>query len=380
MSEKFRKIPRKVNNSSKKEIDFRKKALRAVNAKELINLGLLILLILIVSLTVFTIYINSVEIKITDKTPGILVKALELNKRIFQKDARPAAIVNGESISSLDLEARYSLLPEEYKQLISKESLLSQLIDEKILLQECAKENIVVTDQELSDQIASLLMQSQLTREDLDKSLAGKNLTYADLEDFTRKELLLTKLLNKNVVSKVNVLDTDIKDFYYSNTKEFTIPRSANVSHLLICHNESLRCVSNLTKDQAKKRINDLKLMLNSTNFNFIAFQYSDEPAAKMTYGSLGFVSSEDPFDKTFLNATFSLKTGEVSMPVETVFGFHLIKVIEMKDEEVLKLESVYDQINKTITTSIQKKVFAGYIEGLRNSSIIVNFIENKKK
>jgi parvulin-like peptidyl-prolyl isomerase len=378
MAEKFKKIPRRISNDHKKEIDFRKKALRAVNAKEIINIGLIALLVLIVSAAIFTIYINTTQIKITENTPELLKKALELNRKIFQKQLKPAAIVNGEAITSVDLEARYNLLPEQYKQSVSKEALLSQLIDEKILLQESIKEGISVTDEELANQISSLLMQSQLTKEDLEKSLKSKNLSYSDLEEFTRKELLLTKLLNKNVVSRISILDTDIKDFYYSNTEEFTIPKSANVSHLLICHNESIRCVSNLTKKEAKEKISKIKAMINATNFNEIAFKYSDEPAAKISFGSLGFVSSQDPFDKTFLNATFSLKTGEVSMPVETVFGYHLIKIIEMKEEEVLKLESVYDQINQTISGSLQKKMFTSYMEEIRNSSVIVNLLETK--
>jgi parvulin-like peptidyl-prolyl isomerase len=197
-----------------------------------------------------------------------------------------------------------------------------------------------------------------------------------DVKIFYQKEITLGKLLKIEVFDKVSVTDKDIERYYEQNLDLFKIPESVNVSHILICHNESLRCVSNLTKEEAKQKALLVRSKINKTNFAQIAYEYSDEPGAKETYGNLDWVSIEDPFDQTFMNATFALATGEVSKPVETVFGYHIIKVFEKKQEQQLNVSVVTDQINQTLSGEKQQELFSNYLSQVRNNSVVINFME----
>jgi parvulin-like peptidyl-prolyl isomerase len=94
--------------------------------------------------------------------------------------------------------------------------------------------------------------------------------------------------------------------------------------------------------------------------------------------GSLGFISEEDPFDPTFLAATFELNEGEISQPIETVFGYHLIAVFEKREAGMLELETVYEQINQTLLMEQQTTLYNDYIADLRENAEIIYFLDEE--
>jgi parvulin-like peptidyl-prolyl isomerase len=368
-------IPKKDSNG-KKDSQLRKRAISAIRTKQLINLGLLLVLIVIVGVGAMFIYLNTISVKVDASTPGFVKKIVELNNKLVQAKPTPAAVVNGEEISLKELESRYNLVPSDYKSLITKEEILSQMIDEKLLLQEAAKLNITASEEEVSLRIKTLLEENQITEAQFEEAITSKGLTLDTVRVFYSKETILTKLLNLEILSKIEISDKTIRKYYDNNQDLFKIPASVNVSHILICHNESLRCSSNLTKEEAFSQAEKVRGMIKPDNFAEMALEYSNEPAAKITQGNLGWVSMESPFDKTFMNATFALGTGNVSAPVETVFGYHLIKVFEKREEGLLNLSSVYDQINKTLAQEKQTEVFGVYLSEVKNQSTVINYLE----
>ncbi len=382
MENKIKELPKKKvsNSNGKKEAELRKEAIGIIKKKYIMNIGLSVLLVLVVAFGVSLIYLNSIE-----KLPAFLEKNTlaqklsQLNENLFKRSEKLAAVVNQEKISMKDLDERYALVPPMYQQFITKEDVLTQMIDERVLLQEAKKMNYTATQEEIDEKIGLLLEQNQIIREEFEAAIESKNLTLGDVEDFYEKEILLGKLLDINVFMKIKISDTDIKDYYFRHPEIFTIPESINVSHILVCHNESQRCVSNLTKEEALEKAEDVKEEIDDENFAEIALEYSDEPAAKMTRGNLGWVSKEDPFDKTFMEAAFGLEEEEVSNPIETIFGYHLIKVFEKRPQEVLNLTTVYDQINQTLNSEKEKEIYNSYIGELRNESEIINYLEIKE-
>ena len=387
-----KQIPRKktTKKSSKQ------KALKVIRKRQIVNIGLTLILLFVV-LTGFTIfYMNSIDkapkrpvfitkivsifninnVEETSDDSPFLTKIYEINNEIFPKPDELAATVNYEDITMPELNKRYDLFPPEYKQVISIENVLDQMIDELILLQEAKKSNIEVRDEEIDEFITTMLVQNQRTMEEFEESLESTGMTIDEAREYYMKSILLNKLLNQTIFSLIDVSDVDIQDYYYTNSEQFSVPESVNVSHILICHNESLRCVSNLTKEESLKRVEDVVLMINSTNFGALASEYSNEPGAELSHGNLGWVTKETPFDKVFLDTTFTLGVDEFTGPIETVFGFHIIKVFDSKPEELIELETVYDQINYTLTAEQQTELLLEYISGLRNESDIITYLD----
>ncbi len=95
-------------------------------------------------------------------------------------------------------------------------------------------------------------------------------------------------------------------------------------AHILICYEGAANCSSGLTKDEAYAKIEALKKIATPQNFAQLAKENSTEPGADQSGGELGWFGRSDMV-KPFADEVFSQKTGTISDPVETEFGYHLI-------------------------------------------------------
>ncbi len=122
--------------------------------------------------------------------------------------------------------------------------------------------------------------------------------------------------LFKATTDGVNVSDKQIKDYYEQNKDQFTEIRT---SHILV------------EKESTAKEIE--KELKNGADFADLAKKYSTDKVSAAEGGDLGYLSGESKdMDPTFLAAALKLKKGEISTPVKTVFGYHIIKVTDIKE------------------------------------------------
>jgi parvulin-like peptidyl-prolyl isomerase len=178
---------------------------------------------------------------------------------------------------------------------------------------------------------------------------------------------MISKVLN------VSVSPEEIRDYYEENSDQFKRPEQVRASHILICHAESLRCESDLTKEQAKAKAEEVLAMINETNFADLAKQFSQDPGSSARGGDLGFFSRTQMVS-AFSEVAFSLDVGEVSNIVETDFGFHIIKVTNKMPETVLSFEQVKDFINETLTNQAVKQAYDELVESLKAQATIQVF------
>ena len=194
--------------------------------------------------------------------------------------------------------------------MFTKETLLRQLIADRLILQEAKNENIEVSDEEFSqilDQAVSGLPQG-ITLEQL-----AENQGFS-LDEFKVKimeQLIVKRYLDKNVVVK-NVGLNEANAFFDTNKEKLKKPEMVNASHILV---------------KTKAEADDIILKLKSgTSFEELAKENSLDPGTKMNGGNLGYFG-KGQMVKEFETIAFNLKVGEISEPVQTEFGFHIIKV-----------------------------------------------------
>ncbi len=145
------------------------------------------------------------------------------------------------------------------------------------------------------------------------------------IENF--KERMLAQLSIMDLLKNVKISDEDAKKFYDEHTKEyFTEPEKIHAAHILVSDDASSSDV--ISKIQAEIK--------NGVSFDELAKKYSIEPGSDSTGGDLG----EFPrgvMVPEFENAAFNLKTpGEISEPVKTKFGWHIIKLEGIIPEKIL--------------------------------------------
>lgn len=172
------------------------------------------------------------------------------------------------------------------------------------------------------------------------------------VEDF-RKLTLISTLLEKEIEDKAKVTDKDIKDYYDANKKNFMSNNEVRASHILVKSEEDAVKIL----DQIKK----------GGNFAKIAKASSLDAGSAKNGGDIGFFSRGQMVPE-FERAAFSLKVGEVSGPVKTQYGFHIIKVTGRKEGNIVEFEKVRPVLTQRLTAEKQKQVFDTYVNELKNS------------
>jgi peptidyl-prolyl cis-trans isomerase C len=197
-----------------------------------------------------------------------------------------------------------------------------------------------------------LVKRELLYKEALKKGL-DKDQEYVKKLDEFKKITLVGLLLQKEIEAKVKVSDQDVKDYYEKNKDKFAPVTQIRASHILV-----------KTEEEAKKIEERLK---KGEDFAAIAKKTSIDTASAKNGGDLGYFS-KDQMVPEFESAAMRLKKGEISEPVKTKYGYHIIKVTDKKMGQVVEFEKTKNLISQNLMAEKQKEVFDSYIEGLKKS------------
>jgi len=138
---------------------------------------------------------------------GIIIVAVILIKILSVSSA--AATVNGEKITEKEVNEYYDRIPEQYQQFITKSDILDQIVSEKILLQEASKQNIAAADNEVDGLINDAIQQNNLSQKEFEQRLKEQGLSLAEMKEYYKNQLTITKLLNKTIFANLNSSDQD---------------------------------------------------------------------------------------------------------------------------------------------------------------------------
>jgi peptidyl-prolyl cis-trans isomerase D len=168
-----------------------------------------------------------------------------------------------------------------------------------------------------------------------------------------------------DVARQVNVPPAELQSYYEQNKASFTEPEQRRTSHILLTAGEG---GSAKDKEGARKLAQELlaKVKARPDDFARLAQEYSKDPGSAAKGGDLGFFG-RGMMVKPFEEAAFGLKPGEISDVVETEFGFHLIRVTEVKGGKVPPFEQVKDKIEATFRQQQAQKRFAEAAEQFTN-------------
>ena len=210
---------------------------------------------------------------------------------------------------------------------------------------------IEVTDKDVDKKLADL--KKELFQGDEKKfraALAREGLTEEQAREEVRDRLIQERLYKK-VTEDVKVTDADIEKYYEKNKAQFTQPATRNVRHILV---------------KEKSRADDIHAELeNGASFASLARRYSQDTTTKKQGGKLPVTkgSTVPPFDKT----AFSLEKGEVSEPVKTQFGWHIIEALSaVKPEKVTPLSQVKDSIKNQLLQQKKNEALDSWLKQLK--------------
>jgi peptidyl-prolyl cis-trans isomerase SurA len=323
--------------------------------------------------------------------PALLLAAIAIVAGCHKgAPAGVVATVNNHPITKDELEKNYKMQPmanpevSEDEAEIQKLDLLGKMIEAEIMLQRAEKLGLLVTDADVEAKYNEL--KAPYTVEDFDKQLKSRNMTVADLKTQLRKELSIQKLLNKEIASRINITDADVKSFYTANQKGFNFAEPQFHMMQIVVTPGPDPAVRNLKNDkaqndeQAHKKIEAILARLTQgEDFVSLAQNYSEDPATIQNGGDLGFLP-ESAFDKTnpeLRKLVFSLQPGQLSPILHTQDGYRLLKMIsrEPAGQRDLNDPRVSQTIRERLINRKDQLLKSAYYETARNEAKVVNYL-----
>src|SRR5215469_7095694 len=307
------------------------------------------------------------------------------------------ARVNGKNITRADLEKYYKLQVRAESQQQPQQqnddpvqadstrlNVLDQLIQRQILLQQSEKDGVLATDDEVNEKLTEF--RSPYTAEEFQKMLQQRGMTEDDERYEIRVNLTQQKLINKQVSSKINISDTDIKAYYDSHKSEFNlIEPQYQVAHIFVAINGDPQATGDKPHSQAdaQQKIQMIENRLRSGEaFDSLAQRYSEDPSTRNTGGEIGAPMPESALarsDPAIRDAVLKLKPGQVSAPVlvrTPVPGYELVKLIarEPAGQHELSDPEVQQFIRERLRSTREQLLTAAYSEVVRNQAKVENF------
>ena len=238
-----------------------------------------------------------------------------------------------------------------------EQSYLATLIRRAVLTPEATERDIEVTDDEVQAQLDDIRGEFA-SPSAFEEALKEQGLTLAQLEQLVADRALEQKLRDQ-ITADLAPSDSEVEAFYRANIAQF---QENKVQHILVGEKALARDVSGQLQDAAKAQVSKL--------FADLAKRFSTDKSNKNDAGKLGFFSQGE-FVPEFEEAANALEIGEISDPVKTEFGFHVIWVTDRRETPV---DQVRDQIVAQITGTDADTVWQRWVvTAYRDAEVEVN-------
>jgi len=313
--------------------------------------------------------------------------------------AEVMATVNGKQILASELDRAYKQsldasapAPSKEEAAIRRLSSLRGLIQEEIMQQRAVKLNLIATDEEVDAKLTDF--KAPFTQEEFDRKLKERNQTLADLRQDIRHELTKSKLLNKEIESRINITDSDISNYYNAHKSEFNpIEPQYHLARILVT-GQPAKQVTNLQNSkagndaEAKKKIQQLRGRLDAgEDFAAVAAKYSEDPTSAASNGDLGLIDESDLATQPDVYAAINkLKAGQTTdiLPLVQVegntrktVGYQIFLLIEKRPagQQAMTDPRVQNRIRQLLRNNQAQLLQAAYLEMLYNDAKIHNYL-----
>lgn len=280
----------------------------------------------------------------------LIVSLVCLVLTLFQPDAFSAekeqssdiiATVNGKNITQEMLVIRLKNFTDTAPETLNaiRQEIIDQLITDILLEEFIDKQGLIVTPEEIEREVVQIRNNISGSQKNAFQSLEQILVSIGSNIDEFKKSVKYSIALEKYFRNKFD--DKTLKNYFKEN-KDIFDGGSVKVSHILI-DTRNMKTQEEIS--HALEQIKNIKSEIDrGAAFDEIAKKYSNCPSAQ-NGGNLGFIQRKGNFAESFLDTAFSLKVDQVSEPVQTEYGYHLIKVTEKKEGTNIQFEDVREKV-----------------------------------
>ncbi|MGD0436271.1 MAG: peptidylprolyl isomerase [Bryobacteraceae bacterium] len=325
--------------------------------------------------------------------PALLLTLLLLSmtgcKRATSENV--AATVNGRAITYSDLDKQFQAQftasaerPSDDQMVIQKLEVLRTLIDNEIMLQRAEKLGLMATDADVESRFAEL--KAPYTQEEFQRQLAARKMSADDMKAQIKRDLSVTKLINKEITSHISISDKDVTAFYNANKSSFNFPEpQVHLAQILVTPtpDPNVRNMKNdkaQNDDQARKKIDMLVArMRQGEDFGMLAQNFSEDPTSAPNGGDLGFVpdSALEKANPDIRKAIQAASPGQITGVVKAPEGYRVFKIYskEPAGQRELTDPRVQQNIRETLLNRKDQLLRAAYYEVARDEAKVANYL-----
>ncbi len=259
-----------------------------------------------------------------------------------------------------------------------KGQIIQKVVDRELIDRAIQDADIEVTDEQLDERLdeikaefaeANAQVEGQMGT--IDDVVAKMGISKEEFRETVRESLAIEQLLVERGMEYPS--DEELAEFYDENQQAFERPAQIHARHILIRAEEGDEAAS----EEAKKRAQELreKATAEGADFAEIAKEHSEGPSAKVG-GDLGWFEG-GRMAPDFEDAAFGLEKGEVSEPVRTQFGWHIIQKVDEREAGLVPFEEVKPQLQNKMRSERVQEALESLVDELRQETEVELHPEN---
>ena len=283
----------------------------------------------------------------------------------YEDTSDPIALINDGQITTREFEEQFSSFLQQQQQqqgelaahhyLALRSNVLDNLVEQELIQQEAEQKGFVdeVSDEDIENEIDEIIAQGMVgSRDELEQALQYSGITMEEFNEQMKAQLAMQKMAEEKL-AEAEISDEEIAEKIEEQGSE-----RVAASHILISTQER-------SETEAEEIINEVAERLDAgEEFAELAQEYSDDPSAQQG-GDLGEFGPGEMVPE-FEAAAFALEEGEISDPVRSDFGYHLIQLnqkLELSEDELAEQE---DQIRNRIVNEREQQIIRDWLEELK--------------
>ena len=251
---------------------------------------------------------------------------------------RVIAIVNDEAVTQYELDEARRVVQQQLKQQkvqsppadVLDKQVLERLITQRALLQQAKEDGVKIDDSQVERAIQRIATENKLSAEEFRKVLAQENIPYTKYRDDIRNEMVVQRLREREVDSKVQVSDAEVDQYLATLKAQNAGETEYRIAHILVMVPE--QASAEQIENRRQRAEEALRSIRSGADFAQIAASFSDANDA-LQGGNLGWRSGAR-LPTVFADTVREQKVGTVSGVLRSAAGFHIVKLLEKRNHD----------------------------------------------
>jgi peptidyl-prolyl cis-trans isomerase SurA len=265
------------------------------------------------------------------------------------------------------LRANYTGTELEHHVQRAEREFLDQLILRRLQLQYASQIGVTASDSEINAALKDVLNRNNLTQESLADLLTREGLTLQDYKDRLREQIILARLMNQAVRSRVSVDASEVEAYFKAHQEEFNQPAQARVRHIFFrIDPDAAPAQMGAVRERATLVLQEAR---NGGNFGDLARRHSEDATAA-NGGDLGLIRRGQALPE-FEEVIFAMQEGDISDVIRTPNGLHIVKIEGFSKGSEQPFTEIKAEIERRLLQGKMEQRFQDWTNELKDRAFI---------